>query len=53
MRKTPSSATAPPEDRASRAELMARVAQDGFACHYTGRRISAKGRLFLIQDVTV
>jgi hypothetical protein len=53
MRQTPSSATAPPQDRASRAELMARVAQDGFARHYTGRRISAKGRLFLIQDVTV
>lgn len=53
MLKTPSSATAPPEDRATRADLMARVAQGGFARHYTGRRISAKGRLFLIQDVTV
>jgi hypothetical protein len=53
MRRTPSSATAPAEDRATRADLMARVARDGFARHYTGRRISATGRLFLIQDVTV
>lgn len=53
MLQTPSSATAPEEDRATRADLMARVSRDGFARHYTGRRISAKGRLFLIQDVTV
>jgi hypothetical protein len=53
MRQTPSSATAPPEDRATRAGLMERVARDGFARHYTGRRVSTKGRLFLIQDVTV
>ena len=53
MLTTPSSATAPPEDRATRADLMARVARDGFARHYTGRRVSTKGLLFLIQDVTV
>ena len=53
MQKTPSSATAPPEDRAARADLMRKVASDGFARHYTGRRVSAKGRFFLIQDVTV
>jgi hypothetical protein len=53
MLETPSSATAPPEDRASRARLMETVGRDGFARHYAGRRISAKGRLFLIEDVTV
>src|SRR5262245_10760071 len=50
MRRTPSSATAPPEDRAARAGLMEQVAREGFARHYTGRRVSTKGRLFLIQD---
>jgi hypothetical protein len=53
MCRTPSSATAPPEDRASRAVLMEQVGREGFARHYTGRRVSAKGRLFLIEDVTV
>src|SRR6188768_2845619 len=41
MRQKPSSATAPPKDRATRAALMERVGQGGFPRHYTGRRISA------------
>jgi hypothetical protein len=46
----PSAVTAPPEDRASRAAAMAKVAQDNFVRGYRGRRISRKGRLFFIED---
>jgi hypothetical protein len=53
MRQTPSSATAPPEDRAARALLLERVARDGFSRAYTGRRVSRSGRLFLIENATV
>jgi len=46
----PSAVTAPPEDRASRAAAMEKVAQDNFVRGYSGRRISRKGRLFFIED---
>jgi len=46
----PSTVTAPPEDRASRAVAMEKVAQDNFVRGYSGRRISCKGRLFFIED---
>jgi hypothetical protein len=46
----PSAVTAPPEDRPSRAVAMQKVAQDNFVRGYSGRRISRKGRLFIIED---
>jgi len=49
----PSAATAPPEDIADRENLMRRVARDGFAGGYSGRRISRTGRLFVIENATV
>jgi hypothetical protein len=51
--KTPSSATAPEEDIGPRKALLEKVEQDNFVAGYSGRRISFKGRPFLIQDVTV
>jgi hypothetical protein len=53
MRQTPSRLTAPEEDRAARAELMAAVARDGFVRDYRGRRVSRSGKLFLIERATV
>ena len=50
---TPSSATAPDDDRASREAMMQQVLRDGFVSGYEGRRVSRTGRLFLIQDVTI
>jgi hypothetical protein len=50
---TPSAATAPPEDHASRGAVMQKVARDNFVRGYSGRRISRKGRLFIIEDVTI
>jgi hypothetical protein len=49
----PSAATAPPDDRAERDGLMQAVARDGFVSGYSGRRLSTRGRLFLIENVTV
>lgn len=49
----PSSATAPKEDHQTRDQLLVKVNQDNFVSGYEGRRISFKGRLFLIRDVTV
>ncbi len=48
-----SAATAPPDDRAERDGPTPRVARDGFVSGYSGRRLSTRGRLFLIEDVTV
>lgn len=50
---TPSSATAPDDDRASREAMMQQVVRDGFVSGYEGRRVSRNGRPFLIQDVTI
>jgi len=49
----PSAATAPPEDHGARDILMRTVARDNFVRGYSGRRISRKGRLFRIEDVTI
>jgi hypothetical protein len=46
----PSEVTAPPDDRVSRAVAMTKVARDNFVRGYSGRRISATGRLFTIAD---
>jgi hypothetical protein len=51
--RTPSSATAPEEDIGPRQALLQKVERDNFVAGYSGRRISFKGRRFLIQDVTV
>ena len=50
---TPSAATAPPGDHGPRDAMMRKVARDNFVRGYTGRRISRKGRLFRIEDVTI
>jgi len=49
----PSRATAPGDASTARDELMAKVARDNFVTGYSGKRISARGRLFLIRNVTV
>jgi hypothetical protein len=50
---SPSAATAPEGEHESREYLLEKVGRDNFVSGYSGRRISFKGRLFLIQDVTV
>lgn len=50
---TPSSATAPDDDRAARQAMMQQVVRDGFVTGYEGRRVSRTGRPFLIQNVTI
>ena len=50
---TPSAATAPPDNHGPRDAMMQKVAQDNFVRGYAGRRISRKGRLFVITDVTI
>lgn len=49
----PSAATAPPQDHASRDAMMQAVARDKFVRGYSGRRVSRKGRLFRIENVTI
>ena len=49
----PSAATAPDEDVPERAAMMAAAAQHGFVSNYAGRRISAKGKLFRIENGTI
>ena len=49
----PSAATAPEEDVAERAAMMAAAASRGFVSNYAGRRISAKGKLFRIEGGTI
>jgi hypothetical protein len=51
--RTPSRLTAPEEDRAARAVIMAQVERDGFTRAYIGRRVSRSGHLFLIENATV
>ena len=53
MLRTPSLQTAPPEDRAERAAVLAGVERNGFTRDYAGRRVSRSGRLFLIERATV
>jgi hypothetical protein len=49
----PSAATAPDDDVAERAAMMAAAAKHGFVSGYAGRRISAKGKLFRIENGTI
>jgi hypothetical protein len=49
----PSRLSAEPGSRAERAELLARVARDGFMTDYSGVRVSARGRRFRIHRATV
>ena len=53
MIRTPSRDTAPEEDRAARAVIMAEVARSGYTRSYTGRRVSRGGKFFLIENATV
>ena len=50
---TPSAATAPDDDIAERSAMMAALANHGFVSGYAGRRISAKGKLFRIENATI
>jgi hypothetical protein len=49
----PSRLSAEPGSRAERAELLARVARDGFMADYSGVRVSAGGKRFRIRRATV
>jgi len=49
----PSAATAPCEDMAERSAMMASASRHGFVSGYAGRRVSAKGRLFRIENGTI
>jgi hypothetical protein len=50
----PSAATAPQgDDVAKRTAMMEAVIRNGYVGNYSGRRISAKGRLFLIENATI
>jgi hypothetical protein len=49
----PSAVTAPDDDVAERAAMMAAVTKHGFVGGYAGRRISAKGKLFRIENATI
>jgi hypothetical protein len=53
LTRTPSRLTAPEEDRAARAEIMAAVERNGFTRAYSGRRVSRSGKCFLIENATV
>ncbi len=51
--RLPSRRSAEPVDQASRAELLARVARDGYIDDYSGVRVSASGRRFRIEQAVV
>lgn len=51
--RLPSRLSAEPVGRAARAELMARVRQQGFVTGYAGERIARDGRRFMIRDGVV
>jgi len=50
---TPSRLSAEPDHREARAEFLRRVARDGFVDDYSGVRITADGRRFLIEAAVV
>lgn len=49
----PSRLSAGPVDREERARLLERVTRDGYIDDYTGIRVAADGRQFLIRNATV
>lgn len=49
----PSRETAEAPGRAERDELLRRVAENGFIADYSGMRIAADGRRFMIRNATV
>ena len=49
----PSAATAPGDDLDERGAMMDAVAKNGFVSGYSGRRISATGKLFMIDNATI
>ena len=51
--RMPSRLSAEPVDRAERKHLLDRVSRDGYIDDYTGIRITADGRRFLIRHATV
>ncbi|HMV54599.1 MAG TPA: MEKHLA domain-containing protein [Rhodocyclaceae bacterium] len=51
--RLPSRYSAPTADREARAQLLARVAANGFADDYRGLRVAADGRRFVIEDTTI
>jgi hypothetical protein len=50
---TPSAATAPEGDVAERSAVMDAVAARGYVGQYAGKRISATGRLFIIENAAI
>lgn len=48
-----SAATAPPDATADRQQLFVRLEERGFVTGYSGVRVTATGRRFVIDDVTV
>ncbi|HHH39211.1 MAG TPA: MEKHLA domain-containing protein [Sedimenticola sp.] len=51
--RTPSRQSAAPADQDQRAELMARVARDGYLEGYSSTRVSARGRRFRILEAVI
>lgn len=49
----PSRKSAEPVNRLEREKLMSRVTQDGYIDDYSGTRISASGKRFIIEQATV
>ena len=49
----PSRLSAEPGDRATRAKLMEQVTRDNFVRGYSGVRVSASGKRFMIEDAVV
>lgn len=50
---TPSRLSAEPMERAARTRLLERVARDGYIDDYSGIRIAASGRRFMIREAVV
>ena len=51
--KLPSKYSADDDNQQARAELMAKVAKDGFALNCSGTRVSSSGKRFYIEGATV
>jgi len=49
----PSRLSAPPEQRASRSEMLEQAKEGGVLRGYSGERVAADGSLFVIEDATL